>query len=386
MQVKSVHLNFNEMLRSRMRWVRDFTYTLPEILYINENLVELVTCYCGFPTKKKISCSRLKLLSITRTTLNAELISDILSGCDVLETLELINCTGFDELKITSSSLRVLRIVGEQSPDFFMQQGDDFVLGISGPNLVSLEVSGTLYRTKLRLTDLRSLVSAVMAFTILPRGTSSGFEKEWVAVRDGEIARDVLDSLRFVKVVTVGGSIFKALSTRESFNLPSRLSERRSLTLCIPVTEWSHFGISSLLHNSPNVESLVIRLSYCSNTCLVLHDDEPHVDGDNNEPYWKSLNTISKCPLLHLKTVKIIGFQVSCRSMKPLFQFLGFLLGNSTVLKEILIKASRAVTGPTLDEAMKLLSVHTASTDVVVQFEPPRLWGCPSACTQKPSL
>ncbi|KAL9243569.1 hypothetical protein vseg_017441 [Gypsophila vaccaria] len=382
-QVKSVHLNFNECLRSRMHRIRDFTYTLPEILYRNENIVALVTCWCEFPMKQNISCSRLKLLSMTRSTLEPELISDILSGCNVLETLELRDCTIYDKFKITSSSLRVLRIIGEQSPDFFMPQGDDFVLEISGPNLMSLEVSGILYRTKLILSDLRSLVRAVMAFTIMPQGSSGGFDKEWVAARDQEIARDVLDSLYFAKVMTVGGTTLKALSTREAYNMSSPRSERRSLTVCIPVIQWSHFGISSLLHNSPHLASLVIRLSYCSGMCVVLHDDIPHVDGDDGEHYWKSWNTISKCPLLHLKTVKIIGFQVSCRSMTPLFHFLEFLLSNSKVLEEIVIKATRHVTGATLDEAMMLRSVQTVSPDVVVKFEPPHMWVDPLCMHQE---
>ncbi|XP_074269965.1 putative F-box protein At1g49610 isoform X2 [Silene latifolia] len=369
-QVKSVHLNFNKKRPYRGLNGSAFMYPLPESLYKNVNLVELVICCCDFKMRGKMNCSRLKLLSITQTRLNEVLISRILSGCSVLETLELRKCTGFDKLMINSGSLRVLRIVGEQHPNYVIEKGVDYVLEISGPNLVSLEVSGSLFRTKLRLMDLGSLVNAVMSFTIISKRSYES-RSLWFAARDEEIAREVLESLCLVKVVTIGGIIIKALSMREAYNLSSPWSPRRCLTLCIPIVEWSHLGLASLLHSSPYLESLVIELSYCSDTCVLEHAKPPSADSKH---YWKSWSTISKCRLLHLKTVKVVGFQVSCRSMEPLFHFLEFLLQNSVVLEEIIIHASRYVTRAALDEAMKLLSVPTASPDVVVQFEPPHLW------------
>ncbi|KAH9623111.1 hypothetical protein KSS87_013690 [Heliosperma pusillum] len=369
-QVKTVHLNFDKRFPYFVHQASDLVYTLPKILYKNENLVELITRHCDFQVKGKINCSRLKLLSISVTRLNEELISRILSGCNVLESLELKDCTGFDKLKINSGSLRVLRIVGEQPPKHRIEKGVDYVLDISGPNLVSLEVSGSLFRTKLRLMDLGSLVNAVMSFIILPKRIYHS-KSSWFAARDEEIAREVLGSLCLVKMVTVAGIIFKAISTREAYNLSSPWSERRCLTLCIPIMDWSHLGIASLLHSSPYLESLVIKLSYCSDTCVLEHAKAHSADSKH---YWKSWTTVSKCRLLHLKTVKVVGFQVSCRSMEPLFHFLEFLLENSEVLEEITIQASRYVTRAVLDEAMKLLSVRTASPDVVVQFEPPHLW------------
>ncbi|KAH9611842.1 hypothetical protein KSS87_019521 [Heliosperma pusillum] len=369
LQVKSLHLNFRRIHGDRFGDVR---YTMPEILHTNVNLEELVICRCDFSKKLNISCSRLRMLSMTQTRLSDELISRILGGCSVLETLELIDCTGFDKLKIDSTSLRVLHIVGEQSPNFWLLEEADCVLEISGPYLVCLEVSGMLYRTKLRLFDVGSLVKAVMSFTIMAQ-KSDNKNRQLATRLEYVVATEVLESLSSVKQLTVGGSIIKGLSTCATYNLSSRFSERRSLTLCIPYIEWSHHGIANLVHVSPNLESLVFKLSYCSDTCFVGHAGVPPENKDH-ENYWKSSSAISKCPLLHLKIVKVVGFQLSCRYMKPLFEFLGFMLTNSRALEKIVIHASRYVTRAARDEVMKLLVTPTTSPSAIVQFEPPHFW------------
>lgn len=342
--------------------------------------MELVTNCCKFTKVKKISWNSLKLLSITGTKLNEGLISRVLSGCPVLETLELRDWSGFDRLKIVSSvSLRVLRIVGEQVPKYQIQPQDECLLEISGPNLVSLEISGPLYRTKVRLMDLGSLVSATMDFETKPKRLGAKFS--WCVVRDEDIAREVLESLCFVNKLTVGGWFIKVLSTCEAYNLSSPWSDRKSLTLSIPVINWDHLGISSLLHSSPHLETLVIRLSCGSETCGIWHSHFSY-DNSNKEYYWTSWSTISKCPLEHLKTVKVVNFQASCGATE-LFRFLQFLLKSSRVLEEVVIQASQFVTREALDEAMKLLSFCTASPDVVVLFEPPHFWVDPVCIYQR---
>ncbi|XP_021726204.1 putative F-box protein At1g49610 [Chenopodium quinoa] len=424
-QVKFLYLDLIEKCgKNRVRFPI-IEYKLPEFLYNNQNLVELVTNACKFSTVWLINWSSLKLLSVTRTKVDEELISRVLSGCPVLETLELREWIGFDKLKIESGSLRVLKIVEEKQPSYFVHPEDNCFLEVSGPNLVSLEVSGSLYRTKLRLTDVGCLSNATMNFEIMPQ--NHGPKNSRYVVRDQDIIREVLGSLCFVKALTIGAlryhpfchaslsiigrcldvfiasnhlclssidstsrkyfciNIFlgAAVSTCEAYNLSFPWSERRSLTLCIPMLQWDHFGVASLLHSSPCLETLAIRLSYCSDTCALEH---PFSNNCDEGYYWKSWSTISKCPLHHLKTVKVIGFLESCTSMKPLFQFLEFLLRNSSALLEIVIQASRYVTQGTIDEALKLLDVPTASPDVVVQYEPSHLWVDPFNVHQKSAL
>uniref|UniRef100_A0A803LL75 F-box domain-containing protein n=1 Tax=Chenopodium quinoa TaxID=63459 RepID=A0A803LL75_CHEQI len=417
-QVKFLYLDLIEKCgKNRVRFPI-IEYKLPEFLYNNQNLVELVTNACKFSTVWLINWSSLKLLSVTRTKVDEELISRVLSGCPVLETLELREWIGFDKLKIESGSLRVLKIVEEKQPSYFVHPEDNCFLEVSGPNLVSLEVSGSLYRTKLRLTDVGCLSNATMNFEIMPQ--NHGPKNSRYVVRDQDIIREVLGSLCFVKALTIGALRYNetlsnvlffqgymtlsplAVSTCEAYNLSFPWSERRSLTLCIPMLQWDHFGVASLLHSSPCLETLAIRLSYCSDTSaskilLVYHEtkcrtsvecalEHPFSNNCDEGYYWKSWSTISKCPLHHLKTVKVIGFLESCTSMKPLFQFLEFLLRNSSALLEIVIQASRYVTQGTIDEALKLLDVPTASPDVVVQYEPSHLWVDPFNVHQKSAL
>ncbi|KMS96805.1 hypothetical protein BVRB_8g199870 [Beta vulgaris subsp. vulgaris] len=367
-QVKSLRLDFTQKSSSNYHQIAGVEYNLPEFLYDDANLVELVTCSCRFSPEGLYNWNCLKLLSITKIKLDEEMISRVLCGCPVLQTLELIEWSGFDKLKIESVSLRVLRIVGEQPPKYHIQLHDLCLLEISGPNLTSLQVLGPLYRTKVRVSDVGSLMNATMDFDIRPQ---HHYASTWCVVRNQDIVRDVLESLCFVKTVTLGGWFIKAVSMCEAYNLSSPWSERRSLILCIPVILWDNAGIASLLHSSPYLENLEIRLSYCSDMCALEHASRSKSEVDY---YWNLWNTISKCPLLHLKAVKVVGFRESCRSMKPLFKFLEFLLRNSRVLEEIAIQTSRYVTRGTLDEALKLLAAPTASPDAVVLFEPPHLW------------
>ncbi|KAJ8434903.1 hypothetical protein Cgig2_003342 [Carnegiea gigantea] len=311
-QVKSLHLNLVQNRKNSPR----YEYKLPKFLYSNRKLVELVTSCCKFAKNRRICWNSLKLLSITRTNLNEELISKICSGCPVLETLELKDWSGFDRVKIESASLRVLRIVEEQQPNYLIQPDDECLLEISGCNLMSLEVSGPLYRTKVRLMDL--------AF--------------------------------------------------EEYSLSPALLEWKNLTLSIPVIKWNHLGIASILHSSPYLETLIIQICCCSDVCC-LWPSSTSSNSQNEDYYWSSWATKSRCPLLYLKTIKVVNFHASCGATK-LFHFLQFLLRNSRVLEEIIIEASQFVTKEAFDEGMKLPSdsVPKASPDVVVQLEPAHFW------------
>lgn len=368
-QVKSLHLNLFQNGKNSPR----YEHKLPKFLYGYRKLVELVTSCCKFAKNRRICWNSLKLLSITRTNLNEELISKILSGCPVLETLELKDWSGFDRVKIESASLRVLRIVGEQQPNYLIQPDDECLLEISGCNLMSLEVSGPLYRTKVRLLDLGSLISATMDFETKPQGIAT----KRYAARDQDIAREVLESLCLVNTLTVGGWFVGVLSAFEEYSLSPALSEWKNLALSIPVIKWNHLGIASILHSSPYLETLIIRIS-CYSDVVGFCDLWPSSTSSNNQNedyYWSSWATKSRCPLLYLRTIKVVNFHASCGATK-LFHFLQFLLRNSRVLEEIIIEASQFVTKEAFDEGMKLPSdsVPKASPDVVVQLEPAHFW------------
>ncbi|KAL2932063.1 hypothetical protein RDABS01_037473 [Bienertia sinuspersici] len=376
-KVKCLCLNFvQKAVKNHVPFtiVKGIEYDLPDFVFDDGNLVELVTRRCRFSTDALINWNSLRKLSISRTKLSEGLISRVLCGCPVLETLELKEWSGFDKLKIDSGSLRVLRIIEEQVPNYVIEHHDNCLMEISGPNLVSLEVSGSLWRTKLRLSDVGCLINATMDFEIKPQAQLFGgdLKLSWLETRDQDIIREVLESLSFVKTLTVGGWCIKALSSCEAYNLSSPRSERRSLNLCISLIKWDNHGIASLLESSPYLETLAIKLSHCSNKlpCAVVHDSNSICD----EYYWKSWSTISKCPVLHLKKVEVINFPESCELIKILFQFLQFLLRNSRFLEEIVIQASKHMTRETINEAMKLLAVSTASPDAVVLFEPAHFW------------
>ena len=193
-RVKSLQLNL-------IRFVQNLNYALPDFLHNDKNLVELVISCCSIPKDVEIGWSSLRLLSIKGAKLNEELISKMFLGCPVLETLELSDWSGFDRLKISSASLRVLKLAGEHKTGLSIHPENLAQLEISGPNLESLEISGTLHRTTVKLNDLGSLENAIIDFEVRVGKACYEFHLELV--------RGVLEDLRDVKTLALGGWCIK---------------------------------------------------------------------------------------------------------------------------------------------------------------------------------
>ncbi|KAA8515353.1 hypothetical protein F0562_018417 [Nyssa sinensis] len=154
-------------------------YRLPQHLFSNSSLTTLKLALFVFEPSGVISWRSLKNLSLEYLGLNEDIIERILSGCPLLEVLELYNFMGFRRLDVTTPSLRTLKL-----KDFWYSCDDDdddddgALMQILASKLGSLEISGYLYTMKCRLVNVSSLLDANLSFALdTPADSSDDYEE-----------------------------------------------------------------------------------------------------------------------------------------------------------------------------------------------------------------
>ncbi|KAF8391413.1 hypothetical protein HHK36_023718 [Tetracentron sinense] len=325
-------------------------YELPPHLCNNDSLAKLRLKYCDFRPRGPFSWRLLTSLSLDHIPLSDNLIQDILSGSPSLEYLDLQECRGLMHLNITSPSIKQL-IVQYDDHDVYDSTKSDSVLEISAPNLQSLGIIGFWCR-RCRLMNLQCLVQASLNFRVV----TNDFEG------CDNILREVLESLHHVKDLTIGSWCIRILSTWELKILPSPPSKRKCLTLYTYLMKWDLPGIASLLRSSPDLETLVVKMSFANRT--------QDFDGEN---YWNSLKHSFQCLLHNLKTVKIVSF-VGRDCEMDLVQF---MLKHAMVLEKMVIYSERLpdlkwwkrfMPEELLEFTQKMLTFSRASPDAVILF------------------
>ncbi|KAA8526430.1 hypothetical protein F0562_008367 [Nyssa sinensis] len=129
-----------------------FDYDLPGIVLTSDSLTELKLVNIGLRQEGLIRMRLLKVLSLTTIMLNDTVIEEILSGCPLLESLSIIKCYGLHKLICTSTSLKKLLVV--------LGEYELSRMEISGPNILSLHISGS--RGRVDLKNLSSLIEATL--------------------------------------------------------------------------------------------------------------------------------------------------------------------------------------------------------------------------------
>ncbi|XP_028074333.1 putative F-box/LRR-repeat protein At5g02930 [Camellia sinensis] len=135
-------------------------------------------------------------LSLEYVKLCDELIAKVLSGCPVLEFLELNSFTGINHLNIDSVSVK--KVVIQHS---VVVRNDESVLEISAPNLQSLELLGTFHRRKCRLVNVSSLVEANLSLTF---DETCGRDSEDDNLKQWNQLKELLEGVQHVKELQLG--------------------------------------------------------------------------------------------------------------------------------------------------------------------------------------
>ncbi|TYI27468.1 hypothetical protein ES332_A05G179700v1 [Gossypium tomentosum] len=301
-------------------------YSLPQFLYVNFSLNELILRQCVVLPTSQVSWPSLKVLSINYSRLDTEAIEYVLSGSPNLQKLKLHNCGGVN--RISSMSLEVLVVDAIYEP----HEKNELVTQISCPNLLSLSLSGYMYRRTFRLVHASSLTKANLSFVM-----TIDKKDKYDCTKHRSIFRDLLEKLCHVEELTVGTWCLQVLSIWEIKGISSPLSKRHCLVLETEICEWDIPGIVNLLHSSPYLKKLVINLNYCDNSKFEFDQtffDSYEFDGVE---FLASTNWIFKCFLQSLENIELTGFQLSSWGSEFLVRFMRFLLNNTKVLKKVTI-------------------------------------------------
>ncbi|GKA56571.1 F-box protein-like protein [Tanacetum coccineum] len=141
-----------------------------------------------------ISWNKLTRLSLLDGNLEEHMFQNVLSGSPLLESLRLHNCYGFKRIDITSKSVKSFVFYGYMSP------GEDLddIIEINAPHIVSLEIKGVCYLSKLSLLNVSSLVQAHLDYT------NGEFDETPIYEYEVEMLEGFILSLRHVKELIIG--------------------------------------------------------------------------------------------------------------------------------------------------------------------------------------
>lgn len=293
-------------------------YNLPEFLNRLSWVVRLEVLNCCFSLGTTIRWPCLKVLVIGSVELSDDILMGIVRGSPVLESLELLDCSGMKNIMIDSRSVKELVL---HSPKF------DNMGKIWAPHLLSLRVSGMWdSHSMFRLDEISSLVEAKLDFSMCGDKRTH---------RD--LLKEFFEELRGVSTINMGGWCLQVLSLLEVDGVPSPLSKCQNLTLHALDSQWDLPGIAYLLQSSQCLEKLVIYLT----GRFVGWLDEESKDRFNfdEEEFLCSRKGNLECLAKHSRRVEIIDFEANSFESKHLLALIKFLLGDALVLKKLIIKA-----------------------------------------------
>ncbi|KAG8371911.1 hypothetical protein BUALT_Bualt12G0012100 [Buddleja alternifolia] len=335
-------------------------YKLPPTLHFNSFLKKLRLRNCTIaPPQQSLEWKCLTSLSIEEVELSQSLLGIILSGCPVLEYLELTKCWGTSSLEFNTRSPKELVLRNWFSTG-------SLPLVISAPHLQFLSITDhTIGETNgaLQLFSISSLVKANLHFKYCCLSTN---------VTDSVFMRELFESLQHVEELELGNWFYEVVSEFETkgWQLPQYAC--KCLTLNAFRCGESIPGILRMLESSPKLETLVINWSdpppppyKVSNIAPILSlvPGDPATSGDLN------------CDLLQLKMVKLALFEGPYDVDEPMLKLVQLLLKRARILEKIAIdvkefmgSSSTTCSSNYSKISQTVLSYPRSSPKIVVQF------------------
>ncbi|XP_048132442.1 putative F-box/LRR-repeat protein At3g18150 [Rhodamnia argentea] len=321
-----------------------FLYKLPPFLYCLSWLVRLEVGLCCFSLSTTIRWPCLKVLLIEYSELSDDILERIVRGSPIFESLELHWCRGVKNIIIDSTSAKELVLIGDSFSN---------TEKIWAPRLLSLRVSGR-NSSMFRLDDISSLVEAKIDFDV---------PGDMMMCCD--LLTKLLEKLREVPKITIGGWCLQILSVLELKGVLSPLSNCQNLILRARVCQWDLPGIAYMLQSSQCLEKLVIHLTGLSLLKFGVDKEFEARFNFDEEDLLRSRKGNFQCLAKHLKRVEIIGFANSFGS-KHLLALIKFLIGDTLGLEKTIIKADlHAQHGQKRLETADLFKVLSVSRNVL---------------------
>ncbi|XP_075082469.1 F-box/LRR-repeat protein At3g03360-like [Nicotiana tabacum] len=187
----------------------------------------------------------------------------LLSSCPALETLELSCFRGFHRLEITSPNLKRLILDGGGGYDSFE---------IVAPHLQHLEISGDRGYLKRRLVNVSSLVTASLTFSIICITVD---DESYIGEEEDDVEEDncpdyhqafrnlvlhYLEKLSHVTQLKIGSWLAEVVFMLQLEGVALPELRCKCLTLEMPITKNTLYGVASLLWSSLLLETLNIHL------------------------------------------------------------------------------------------------------------------------------
>ncbi|GLT45602.1 hypothetical protein SLA2020_194230 [Shorea laevis] len=327
--------------RSNDYCYHNYQYRIPQFVFNSSSLTKFSTSKCYYAPNGQICWTSLKVLTIGHAELSNDVLQKILAGSPMLKYLKLHACWVITGIYISSSSVleylevrrceHITRIDASSNSSLEKlvlkemrndeDEEDNNVIEISCPNLKSVEISGCWFQKICRLLDVSSLINACLTFEL----EVSQFDYI-------DIPKELLEKIKHVKKITLGSYCVQVLSLLEFRGLPSPLSGSscECLTLNTNLNEWYPFGLAHLLHCFATLQKLVIDMT------IISEESPEDVFPENYLERVKSVKRTFSCLLEHLETIEITGFR-SYQNEPDDLPLVSFLLGNASVLKEMVI-------------------------------------------------
>ncbi|XP_074274118.1 F-box/LRR-repeat protein At3g26922-like [Silene latifolia] len=142
------------------------SYMLPHSLFLCDTLKEFRLIASEFNPTSSVFWKSLKKLTLQFVkNLSNDKIHKIITSSPVLESLNLLVCSGFSQIIVSSNSSKLRNLVISYQEDNVNEVGKGAkLLVISVPSITSLEISGYMGRRYCKLEDVSSLEQASFRF------------------------------------------------------------------------------------------------------------------------------------------------------------------------------------------------------------------------------
>ncbi|KAH6756217.1 hypothetical protein C2S53_004316 [Perilla frutescens var. hirtella] len=302
----------------------DGIYCVPQFLFSScPSLKVLVLRGCSLCVPENVQWNNLRSLTIDGYRLTPHLMAKVLSGSPQLEVFILHVMESGENLRIQSSSLKMLCIEkfvygddGESSMDKgYAGDGPSMntELAICTPNLGTLELSGISY-SKCSLLNVSSLTHATIGFYGDDLFTGTDVHEETL--------RQIFPTIQHVESVTLSDCCIKVLGAMEKKHLLSPLPNVKFLKLNGILSEGEE--IAGLLEIFPELKMLVIE-----------DEDDERCEYHHRESLVFERN-LPKSFLLQLRTVEVTW----CwhEGDNSIFPFIQFLLKYASKLEKMVFR------------------------------------------------
>ncbi|CAN8325076.1 unnamed protein product [Cochlearia groenlandica] len=250
------------------------SYSFPDLFYLSSSLkqlsLKLLVSFDMISRCTTVSWKYLRDLSLICCELGEESIDKIISGCPILEALELRYCRGHERLDLSKSTsvrrLDVDRTLSDRGPPSEIIAPHVRYLSLVNPEKPTV------------LVDVSSLTEANLNVSIYVEDLSDKEEPHIL----NTIVLEMLAKLPTLESLTVGITLLQVVSLAELRGVLFPILKVQALTIKTEFARSVIPGIARLLQNSPGLKKLTVHTMHSRNIMLsILETNMPrdmHLD------------------------------------------------------------------------------------------------------------